>query len=225
MKKVVLIGLLSVFFLHSEAQKKVGKVKIENQRDSVSYALGVSIGTNLKSQNITEINPLAMAKALEDIYSEKGATMTADQANEIIQKFFDSKESSKYQSTIDEGKKFLAENSKKAGVVTLPDGLQYKVITEGTGNKPGPDDQVKTHYKGTLIDGTVFDSSYDRGEPLVFGVSQVIKGWTEALQLMKEGSKWELYIPSDLAYGSRDMGTIKPFSTLIFTVELISIEK
>jgi FKBP-type peptidyl-prolyl cis-trans isomerase FklB len=200
-------------------------VKIENQRDSVSYALGVSIGTNLKSQNITEINPLAMAKALEDIYSEKGATMTADQANEIIQKFFDSKESSKYQSTIDEGKKFLAENSKKAGVVTLPDGLQYKVITEGTGNKPGPDDQVKTHYKGTLIDGTVFDSSYDRGEPLVFGVSQVIKGWTEALQLMKEGSKWELYIPSDLAYGSRDMGTIKPFSTLIFTVELISIEK
>jgi FKBP-type peptidyl-prolyl cis-trans isomerase FklB len=224
MKKLVLISLLSVFFIHSEAQK-FGKVKIENEKDSVSYALGVSIGTNLKSQNITEINPSALAKALEDIYSEKGASMTADQATEIIQKFFDKKESAKYQTTIDAGKKFLAENAKKEGVVTLSDGLQYKVIVPGTGRTPALTDKVKTNYKGTLIDGTVFDSSYDRGQPAVFGVNQVIKGWTEALQLMKEGAKWELYIPADLAYGSRDMGTIKPFSTLIFTIELISIEK
>jgi FKBP-type peptidyl-prolyl cis-trans isomerase FklB len=225
MKKSVLIVLLSVLAWNLAAQKKVGKVKIENERDSVSYALGVSIATNLKAQNINEINPLAMAKALEDVYADKNVMMTPDQANEVIQKFFDKKESTKYQSTIDEGKKFLAENAKKEGVVTLPSGLQYKVIEPGTGKTPVATDKVKTHYRGTLIDGTVFDSSYDRGEPLVFGVTQVIKGWTEALMLMKEGAKWELYIPADLAYGSRDMGTIKPFSTLIFTVELISIEK
>lgn len=130
-----------------------------------------------------------------------------------------------YADHIAEGDRFLAENKTKEGVVSLPDGLQYKVITMGTGEKPTATDRVKVHYHGTLIDGTVFDSSVDRGEPSTFGVSQVIKGWTEALQLMPVGSKWILYIPYDLAYGGRDTGKIKPFTNLIFEVELLDIEK
>ena len=125
-----------------------------------------------------------------------------------------------------EGQKFLEENGKKEGVITLESGLQYTVVEEGTGNKPELTDQVKTHYKGTLINGTVFDSSYDRGEPITFPVTGVIKGWTEALLLMKEGAKWKLFIPSDLAYGERGAGgVIPPNTTLIFDIELISIEK
>ncbi|MDR1809084.1 MAG: FKBP-type peptidyl-prolyl cis-trans isomerase [Prevotella sp.] len=124
------------------------------------------------------------------------------------------------------GQKFLEENAKKEGVITLPDGLQYKVITEGNGEKPVATDQVKVRYRGTLVDGTEFDSSYKRGDaPTQFGVGQVIRGWTEALQLMPVGSKWEVYIPYDLAYGSQDQGTIKPFSALIFEVELVEIVK
>ncbi len=144
----------------------------------------------------------------------------------MIQTHFEAMEAKKHQATVDEGKKFLAENAKKEGIVTLPSGLQYKIITEGTGNIPTASDKVKVNYEGTLINGTKFDSSYDRGQPAEFGVTQVIKGWTEALQLMKEGSVWMLYIPSDLAYGSRQAGKeIKPFSTLIFKVELLSIVK
>jgi FKBP-type peptidyl-prolyl cis-trans isomerase FklB len=130
-----------------------------------------------------------------------------------------------YTSQIAEDDKFMAENKTVDGVVTLPSGLQYKVITEGTGAKPVATDRVTVHYKGTLLDGTVFDSSLDRGEPATFGVGQVIKGWTEALQLMPVGSKWMLYIPYDLAYGAREQGSIKPFSNLVFEVELIDIPK
>lgn len=130
-----------------------------------------------------------------------------------------------YADQIAEGDKFMADNAMKDGVVTLPSGLQYKVMTNGTGEKPVATDRVKVHYNGTLTDGTVFDSSIERGEPAVFGVGQVIKGWTEALQLMPVGSKWILYIPYDLAYGARDTGKIKPFSNLIFEIELIDIEK
>jgi FKBP-type peptidyl-prolyl cis-trans isomerase FklB len=130
-----------------------------------------------------------------------------------------------YAGQIAEGEKFLAENKMKDGVVALPSGLQYKVIKNGDGAKPVSTDRVKVHYHGTLMDGTVFDSSIQRGEPAVFGVGQVIKGWTEALQLMPVGSKWVLYIPYDLAYGAREAGTIKPFSNLIFEVELLDIEK
>lgn len=130
-----------------------------------------------------------------------------------------------YQDEIAAGEKFLADNKTKEGVVTLPSGLQYKVIAQGTGAIPKKTDQVKVHYEGKLLDGTIFDSSYQRGEPATFGVTQVIQGWIEALQLMPEGSKWTIYIPYDLAYGSRDQGAIKPFSTLIFDIELIEIVK
>ena len=225
MRKILLIIALSVFVTNIYAQKKIKKIKMNNEIDTLSYALGVSIATNLKTQNINDLNPIAVAKAIQDVYGNEKTLIDKDKANEIIQKYFDKQEESKHSAIIEVGKKFLAENTKKEGVITLPSGLQYKIIKNGTGKTPVSTDKVKTHYKGTLIDGTIFDSSYDRGEAVVFGVTQVIKGWTEALQLMKEGGIWELYIPSDLAYGSRDMGKIKPFSTLIFTIELISIEK
>ncbi len=225
MKKIsILILTFSLIIFNLNAQK-VKDIKLKTHNDSLSYAFGISIAENLKSQKIENINPQAIGRAFQDFYNNK-SKINKDDANEIIQKHFEKEEAKKYQATIDEGKKFLAENAKKDGVVTLPSGLQYKVIKEGTGNIPKATDKVKVNYEGTLIDGTKFDSSYDRGQPAVFGVTQVIKGWTEALQLMKEGSVWMLYIPYDLAYGSRQAGKdIKPFSTLIFKVELLSIVK
>lgn len=165
----------------------------------------------------------------------KKGTLLVDNSNELIQKKYmesqskaqekkDADSKIQYADNIAAGEKFLAENKTIGDVVTLPSGLQYKVLVEGTGAKPKASDKVKVHYHGTLIDGTVFDSSIDRGEPITFGVTDVIKGWTEALQLMPVGSKWMVYIPYDLAYGSRDAGTIKPYSTLVFEIELLDIE-
>lgn len=153
---------------------------------------------------------------IQDMSQKAAQKMQEKQAEDLKSEFTDQ---------IAEGEKFLAENKTKAGVVTLPSGLQYKVLAKGDGEVPSATDRVTVHYKGALLDGTVFDSSIDRGEPMVLGVSQVIKGWAEALQLMPVGSKWELYIPYDLGYGSRDQGVIKPFSVLIFEVELLGIEK
>ncbi len=224
MKRILFLSLLTFLYMENEAQK-FDNVKLETYTDTVSYAFGISIAENLKSQNIDNISPAAIGKAFHDFYKNQ-AKMTGEQANETIQKFFEDKESENHKEAVEEGKKFLAENGKKAGVKTTNSGLQYKVITEGTGVKPVATDKVRVHYSGTLINGTKFDSSYDRGEPAEFGVTQVIKGWTEALQLMPVGSKWELYIPADLAYGSRGAGgDIKPFSTLIFQVELLGIVK
>jgi len=224
MKKILFLSILILSVSMADAQKKVGKVKIQTENDSLSYALGINIAHNLKSQDVKNLNPRAVAKAFEDYYAEI-ATMTPEEASTLIQTFFDKEEAKKNEELVKEGKEFLAANAKKDSIVTTASGLQYKIITAGTGNMPKATDKVEVHYEGTLIDGTVFDSSYKRGTPAEFGVTQVIKGWTEALQLMKEGAKWELYIPYNLAYGSRGAGEdIKPFSALIFTVELISIK-
>ena len=224
MKKISIILLIFAIALGVNAQK-VKDIKMKTYIDSLSYAFGISIVDNLKTQNIENINPLAIGRAFQDFYKNE-SKINKDDANKMIQTHFEAIEAKKHQATVDEGKKFLAENAKKDGILTLPSGLQYKIITEGTGNIPTASDKVKVNYEGTLINGTKFDSSYDRGQPAEFGVTQVIKGWTEALQLMKEGSVWMLYIPSDLAYGSRQAGKeIKPFSTLIFKVELLSIVK
>ncbi len=223
-KKIIIIIITAFFSIQLNAQK-VKSVKLNTHIDSLSYAFGISIADNLKTQKIENINPRAIGRAFQDFYNNE-SKINKDDANKMIQSHFEDIEAKKHQATVDEGKKFLAENAKKEGVVTLPSGLQYKVIKEGTGNIPVASDKVRVNYEGTLIDGTKFDSSYDRGQPAEFGVTQVIKGWTEALQLMKEGSVWMLYIPSDLAYGSRQAGKeIKPFSTLIFKVELLSIVK
>lgn len=222
MKKVFIAILIMSVSVGMNAQK-VKNVKLKTKNDSISYAFGISIADNLEKQKVQKLNPLAIGRAFQDFYNNE-AKMSVEDANTMIQNHFMDQEAENHKETIEEGKKFLSENGQKEGVVTLESGLQYKVIKEGTGNTPTELSKVSVHYEGTLIDGTKFDSSYDRGQAAEFGVTQVIKGWTEALQLMKEGSIWMLYIPYDLAYGDRQAGPeIKPFSTLIFKVELLKV--
>lgn len=198
--------------------------KFKTTVDTFSYCLGLNIADNLKKQGIKEINPKLFIKAIETIYTDAETAFTIDKADSIVNDYFIKLKDMAAQENLEKGKKFLEENKKNEGVVALESGLQYKIITEGTGPKPKATDKVLCHYKGTLIDGTVFDSSYDRGEPISFPLNGVISGWTEALQLMGTGSKWILYIPSDMAYGERGAGgVIGPNETLIFEVELISI--
>ncbi|MBK7797242.1 MAG: FKBP-type peptidyl-prolyl cis-trans isomerase [Saprospiraceae bacterium] len=192
--------------------------------DSFSYSLGILIGNNLKNEGITNISAPDLVEALEDVLMGKGK-IAVQNANELVQKTMSEKAALQSAGVKEEGEKFLAENKNKPGIITTPSGLQYEVIQMGTGKKPSLQDKVKTHYHGTLINGKVFDSSVQRGEPISFPVNGVIKGWTEALQLMPVGSKFKLYIPYQLAYGERGAGAdIKPFSALIFEVELLDIE-
>jgi len=192
--------------------------------DSVSYSFGVLIAQNLKSQGLDSLDQAQLAQGIQDVL--KGAKLRYDvqQCNNIVQQHMTALESKKYAGNVEEGKKFLAENSKRSGVVTLPSGLQYEVLTAGSGPKPTASDRVTVHYTGTLVDGTVFDSSVDRGEPATFGVTQVIQGWVEGLQLMPLGSKWKFFIPYELGYGERGAGgVIGPYATVIFEVELLKI--
>lgn len=226
MKKIIGGAVLSIALLTgcNNAEPAKTEMNMENEIDKVSYSLGVSVGNNIKNQGLKEINADAFAQAISDVFGEKTLKIDNQEANQTLQAYFQKLEEDKFKGNIEAGQKFLAENKTKEGVVELPSGLQYKILAEGNGPKPGPTDVVKTHYHGTLLDGTVFDSSVDRGEPISFDVNQVIPGWTEALQLMPVGSKWELYIPSDLAYGPRGAGgAIGPHSTLIFQVELLGI--
>ena len=192
--------------------------------DKFSYAIGLGIGQNLLSMGAQGINVEDFAQAIADVLNRNELAMSHNEAREIVNKYFMELEEKMNAENIEKGKAFLAENAKKEGVVTVPSGLQYEVITEGNGKKPSATDRVKCHYEGTLIDGTLFDSSIKRGQPAVFGVNQVIQGWVEALQLMTEGSKWRLFIPSELGYGAQQAGEmIPPHSTLIFEVELIEV--
>jgi FKBP-type peptidyl-prolyl cis-trans isomerase FklB len=171
------------------------------------------------------INVEDFAQAVADVMNRRPTAITHTEARDIVNKYFSELEEKMNAENIQKGKDFLAENAKRPEVTTLASGLQYEVIQEGNGKKPKATDKVKCHYEGTLIDGTLFDSSIKRGEPAVFGLNQVIKGWTEALQLMNEGSKWRLYLPSELAYGAQGAGEmIPPHSTLIFEVELIEVQ-
>ena len=192
--------------------------------DKFSYAIGLGIGQNLLSMGAQGINVEDFAQAIADVLNRNETAISHNEAREIVNKYFAELEAKMNAENIEKGKTFLTENAKKEGIITLPSGLQYEVITEGNGKKPSATDRVKCHYEGTLIDGTLFDSSVKRGQPAVFGVNQVIKGWVEALQLMSEGSKWKLYIPSELGYGAQQAGEmIPPHSTLIFDVELIEV--
>ena len=192
--------------------------------DKFSYAIGLGIGQNLLSMGAQGINVEDFAQAIADVLNGKETAISHNEAREIVNKYFMELEAKMNAENIEKGKAFLEENAKKEGVITLPSGLQYQVITEGNGKKPSATDKVKCHYEGTLIDGTLFDSSIKRGQPAVFGFNQVIKGWVEALQLMSEGSKWRLFIPSELGYGAQQAGEmIPPHSTLIFEVELIEV--
>jgi FKBP-type peptidyl-prolyl cis-trans isomerase len=204
---------------------------LTTQKDKFSYALGMNLGTNLHKQSVP-VDPNILLRGLKDALAGGKTALTEDQARAAlmeVQNEMRKKQQAEMQvageASKKEGDAFLAANKAKEGVVTLPSGLQYKILTQGTGPKPTATDSVVCNYRGTLINGTEFDSSYKRGEPATFPVSGVIKGWTEALQLMPVGSKWQLFVPSDLAYGERSPGPeIAPDSTLIFEVELLSIQ-
>lgn len=197
---------------------------MKNGIDSISYAIGMNIAGNLKQQNL-KVNSEMMAKAIDQILNGQTTWMEANAANAYIQGYFQNESMKKGAANLKVGEKFLAENKTKAGVITLPSGLQYQIMTAGTGAKPTSADKVKVHYHGTLIDGSIFDSSVDRGQPAEFGVTQVIQGWVEALQLMPVGSKWKLFIPANLAYGPQGPPSIGPNQMLIFEVELLDIIK
>ncbi len=192
--------------------------------DKFSYSIGLGIGQNLLGMGARNLNVEDFAQAIKDVLEGNPTAVSHTEAREGVNKYFEELEAKLSAEAIEKGKNFLEENKKKENIVTLPSGLQYEVIKEGNGKKPKATDRVRCHYEGTLIDGTLFDSSIQRGEPAVFGVNQVIAGWVEALQLMSEGSKWRLFIPSELAYGANGAGEmIPPHSTLIFEVEMIEV--
>ncbi len=199
--------------------------------DKVSYSLGIGIGQQLKQMGATDLNVEAFASAIKDVLGDKPLQIDHREAQSIVQAFFQEKEQAlqteravKGEMAKKEGEQFLADNAKKEGVTTTKSGLQYEILREGTGRKPQASDKVRCHYEGFLTDGTIFDSSVQRGEPAVFGLDQVIAGWTEGLQLMAEGAKFRFTIPYRLAYGEGGAGqTIPPYATLIFDVELLEV--
>ena len=198
--------------------------KVNLLMDKLSYALGMSMASNLMNSGLRQIDVDSFVKAFTEIMDNKTTSMSPQEANQILQDYFTKQQDEMLNKNLEAGKAFLEENKKKEGVIALPSGLQYEILNEGDGAIPKATDKVKCHYHGTLLDGTVFDSSVQRGQPAVFGVNQVIKGWVEALQLMSVGSKWRLFIPSNLAYGEQGAGgSIEPNSTLIFDVELLGI--
>ncbi len=194
--------------------------------EKVSYALGLSIGNNFQNSGIKDLNVEDFVKGLTDVLNDVKPAISYDEAKQVINDYFLKLQKEKLEINKKAGEEFLLINRGRAGVVELPSGLQYQVLKMGDGPKPAVTDKVKCHYHGTLINGMVFDSSVERGKPAVFGVNQVIPGWVEALQLMPVGSKWRLFIPSNLAYGEHGAGEmIEPNSTLIFDVELLDIVK
>lgn len=216
MKNFILLLLIGGMSCQINAQTKM---------DSLSYSVGVMMAQGLKSQKMTDLNATDLAKGIDDVLKDHDLAIPEDEVKNIFQNYLQKQKEGQHTAAVAEGKAFLAKNKARPEVVTLPSGLQYEVLKKGTGSKPTKENQVTVHYHGSLIDGTVFDSSVERGQPATFGVTQVISGWTEALQLMPQGSKWKLFLPSNLAYGDRGAGPkIGPFSTLIFEVELLDIK-
>ena len=223
MKKINLLILGIVLFCSSCSNKDTYKTP-ETEMEKVSYSLGVNMASSVKSQGLDSIDINSVSKAFTDVFEGNELDISEEESMTILQEFFNKLQAEKSAKANEEGAAFLAENGAKEGVTTTESGLQYEIIVSGDGEKPTTSDQVTVHYHGMLIDGTVFDSSVDRGQPATFGVTQVIKGWTEALQLMSVGDKWKLTIPSNLAYGDQGAGgIIGPGATLIFEVELLKI--
>ncbi len=220
MKKFFAICLGLIFLQNINAQT------LKNQKDSISYAMGVLIAQSLKKQNITDIDITVFSNAVQESLAGGQPKLDFNTCNKYVSDIQNREKEVQKKKNQAVGESFLANNAQRKGVITLPSGLQYEVLAEGSGEIPKSTDKVKVHYTGTLIDGTVFDSSVQRGEPATFPVTGVIKGWVEALQLMKTGSKWKLFIPHNLAYGERGAGgQIGPYATLVFEVELLAIEK
>lgn len=227
-KSLVYVSFIAVtMILASCGDKKAGsEVKLTNNRDSLSYSFGVNVGSSMKQEGIdTIINLDIFTQGFNAVLTNNNPALTSEQALEVLKAYFTKLQSKEFEKGKAEGEKFLAENAQKEGVKTLPSGLQYKVISEGKGAKPTAESTVKVHYTGKLLDGKVFDSSVGK-DPVSFPLNQVIPGWTEGIQLMSVGSKYEFYIPFNLAYGERGMqGAIPPYATLVFEVELLGIEK
>ena len=192
--------------------------------NKISYALGLGIGQQLKNMNIEDFSIEDFTRSIQDIMAGSPTAMSSREAQQMLNEYFKKKEKEQAETAIAEGKVFLEQNARKAGVVQTKSGLQYEVLTEGSGRSPKATDTVRCHYEGRLLDGSVFDSSYKRGEPADFGLNQVITGWTEGVQLMKEGAKYRLYLPYNLAYGEHGAGnSIPPYAALIFDVELLKV--
>lgn len=217
MKKTTILSIVLSFLISGLwAQNQSSKM------DSVSYNLGILIAQNLKRQGLEKVNPTELAKGIADALA--GVKVDLAQCNESVSEYLTAQQAKKFEGNVAEGKKFLEENKKRPEVKTTNSGLQYEIMKAGAGAKPTANDKVTVHYHGTLLNGTVFDSSVERGQPATFGVNQVIPGWVEGLQLMPLGSKWKFFIPYDLAYGERGAGgEIGPFATLVFEVELLKI--
>lgn len=229
---IIYLLVLGLMIAASACQQNgTGNVKMESSVDSVSYAIGVLVGANNNKQlenapGSKDMNLEVMAAAFRAATLKEETKISEEDANAIIQKYFMAAADREAQENLEAGNKFLEENKTREGVTTTESGLQYEVLTAAEGPKPVDGDRVRVHYHGTTIDGNVFDSSVDRGEPTVFGVNQVIPGWTEALKLMPVGSKWKVFIPAELAYGKRGAGAdIGPNSALVFEVELLEIVK
>ncbi len=224
MKKIEFILLTFIIFPSILSAQK-SKVNLKNSLDSVSYCMGAVIGNSLKMAGFETFNNKLFLQAVNEVLAGKETAFRSTQNDSIIRNYFMKLQTKKAAENLIIGKKFLEDNKKKDSVVTLPSGLQYKIIINGQGESPSANDKVKVNYEGKLITGKIFDSSIQKGQPIEFAVNGVIKGWTEALLLMKKGSKWILYIPPDLAYGEQNVPGIEPNSVLIFEVELLSIEK
>ena len=231
MKKIIfsIVGMLFfVAAVHAQAGKQkpaVTKPLLANINDSASYAVGLSVANFYKQQGITKLNTTLVSKAINDVFSNKKTLFDDATANACMNTYMNRMQEQKSKSAIDSGNAFLKRNMNKPGVKTTASGLQYEVITEGTGPKPTAADSVTCHYRGTLLDGTPFDDSYSRGQPITFALKGVIPGWTEGLQLMSVGSKYRFYIPYTLGYGAFDYGPIPGGSMLTFDVELLDIRK
>ncbi len=224
MKKVAFYACVVVLVLSScKGGFSPKDVKLTNEADTASYYIGYSIGQQLFSSGISDIKNEAVVKGMQDAFDEVELSMAEMQL--FMQEYFTKMQERQSEESLAAGKTFLESNKTKSGVVTLPDGLQYKVIKEGSGIKPGLEDEVDVIYHGTLVDGTVFDSTKERGDTALFAVNGMIPGFTEALMLMNEGSIWEVYIPSDLAYGPQGRGAIKPNSVLIFELNMVKVHK
>jgi len=219
-------GILLGTIILASCQQKIGQVDLQNELDSASYCIGVSIGSNLINSPMKEVNYEAMMRGFSEVMEGIDPEINAEQANQIISMYMQNLEMAVAQENLIKGRDFLDNNGQRGGVITTESGLQYEIIVEGTGPKPLITDQVSVHYHGTLLDGTVFDSSLEN-DPVTFEVGRVIQGWQEALQLMPVGSKWIVWVPGELGYGMRPMpgGTIKPNDLLIFEVELFEIVK
>ena len=216
----------TLFFFILLGSSALSAQQLTNNMDSVSYGFGVLIAQNLQQQGVDSLDVAAFSQAVNDVLSGNELAMDAQAANQAVQAYMQAQQEKQNAGAIQAGKDFLAENAQRAEVQTTESGLQYEVLTPGLGAKATQESEVTVHYTGKLIDGQVFDSSVERGQPATFGVTQVIAGWTEALQLMQVGAKWRLYIPYDLAYGPQGAGNgaIPPYATLIFDVELLEVQ-